>query len=96
MDACRVSWGKVMEIDGPTVTVETPPLGFQDGKLALSEPIQKKLIRRLESTTDIEQLKVGEIVSIHWDVPCEVITLAQLRQLKKYTLKSIALANQTI
>lgn len=96
MDACRVSWGKVIKIDGPTVTVETPPLGFRDGKLALSEPIQKKLIRRLESTTDIEQLKVGENVSIHWDVPCEVITLAQLQQLKKYTLKSIALANQTI
>lgn len=96
MDACRVSWGKVMKIDGPTITVETPPLVFQDGKLALGEPIQKNLIRRLESTMDIEQLKVGEIVSIHWDVPCEVITPAQLQQLKKYTLKSIALANQTI
>jgi len=58
MDACRVSWGKVVQLDGPTVAVETPPLIFQDGKLALGESVQKKLIRRLESTTDIEQLKI--------------------------------------
>lgn len=96
IDACRVSWGKVIKIDGPTIIVETPSLVFQDGKLALGDPIQKNLIRRLESTTDIEQLKAGEIVSIHWDVPCEVITPSQLQHLKKYTLKSIALANQTI
>jgi hypothetical protein len=96
VDACRVSWGKVIKIDGPTVTVEMPPLVFQDGKLTLGEPIQKKLIRRLESTVDIEQLKVGETISVHWDVPCEIITAAQLQQLKKYTLKSIVLANQTI
>jgi hypothetical protein len=96
MDACRISWGKVVKLDGPAVLAETPPLVLRDGKLALGEPIQKKLIRQLESTTDIEQLKVGETVSIHWDVPCEVITPIQLEQLKKYTLKSIALANQTI
>jgi hypothetical protein len=96
MDACRVSWGRVVEVDGPNITVETPVLVYVNGKLALSEPVKKKLVRRLESTTDIEQLKVGEIITIHWDVPCEVITPAQLQQLKKYTLKSIALANQTI
>jgi hypothetical protein len=96
IDACRISWGEVVEVDGPTITVDTPALIFANGKLALSEPVRKKLVRRLESTTGIEQLKVGEIITIHWDVPCEVITPAQLQQLKKYTLKSIALANQTI
>ncbi|MEK9180983.1 MAG: DUF6390 family protein, partial [Patescibacteria group bacterium] len=96
MDACRVSWGKVLAVDGPNVIVETEPLIYQDGKLFLGSPVQKKLTRRLESEHDIEQLKPGTIISIHWDVPCEVISERQAAALKKYTLRSLELANLTI
>ena len=96
MDECRVSWGRVLATDGPTVTVLTRPLRYALGKLFLGEPIEKKLSRQLQATYDIEQLKRGDIVSIHWSVPCEVINERQVRELEKYTLRHIALANQTI
>jgi hypothetical protein len=58
--------------------------------------MEKKLARRLEAEYDIEQIKPGDIVSIHWSVPCEVITERQAAMLRKYTLRHIALANKTI
>ncbi|MDP2932756.1 MAG: DUF6390 family protein [bacterium] len=96
MDSCRIAWGKVATVDGPNITVETEPLVIQNGKLVLGKPIQKKLLRRLESQTDIEDLRPGNLITIHWDVPCEVVAPAEIAQLKKYTLQSIAFANQTI
>jgi len=96
MDECRVSWGKVTEIDGPFITVLTEPLLYANKKLFIGTPIKRKLVRRLESEYDIEQIVVGNIVSIHWGVICEVITQKQMANLKKYTLRNLALANQTL
>ncbi|OHA09448.1 MAG: hypothetical protein A3B37_01970 [Candidatus Sungbacteria bacterium RIFCSPLOWO2_01_FULL_59_16] len=96
MDECRISWGKVLAVDGPAITVEYEPLVISEGKLALGVPVQKKILRPLESDVDIEQLRVGDVVSMHWGVICEVMTLGELAALKKYTLRHIQLANQTI
>lgn len=96
MDACRVSWGEIKDIQGPIVTLETEPLIYKDGKLSLDQPIIKKVSRSLESPFDIEQLKIGDLVSLHWGVICETITSMQALSLKKYTLRHLVLANQTI
>ena len=96
MDECRVSWGRVVEASGPNITVLTEPILYVDKKLFLGEPVEKKLTRRLEAEYDIEQIVPGNIVSIHWSVPCEVITERQAENLKRYTLRSLELANQTL
>lgn len=96
MDACRVSSGRVLEVDGPVIWVETEPLIHLGGKLALGSPSRKKVRRALESRSDIEQVESGQIVTLHWDVPCEVITAEQAARLRRYTLQHIALANETM
>ena len=96
MNECRISSGIVTAVKGPEITVSTEPLIYVNGKLALGEAVSKKLIRQLESEYDIEQIKPGEIVSIHWSVPCEVITKKQEETLRKYTLKNITFANLTL
>lgn len=96
MDSCRISWGTIVSIDGPTLTVETEPLLYQNGKLKLGAPTRKKIARSLEATYDVEQVKLGEIITMHWSVPCEVISGEQAARLKRYTLRHIRLANLTI
>ena len=96
MDECRISWGRVISVDGPKITIKTEPLVYQNGKLQLGKPVEKVVMRALEAEYDIEQIKPDNIITIHWGVPCEVITQAQTQALKKYTLLHIALANQTI
>jgi hypothetical protein len=96
LDECRISWGKVMNIDGPAMVVETEPLLYSQGKLFLGSPVSKKIFRKLESEYDLEQVKPGDILSMHWSVPCEVISESQADMLKKYTLRHIGLANTTL
>lgn len=96
LDNCLITWGKIKKIDGPFIIVETEPLLCANNKLFLGTPIFKKITRRLESDYDIEQIKIGDIISMHWGMPCEIITLQQTLMLKKYTLRHIELANQTI
>ncbi len=95
IDECRVAWGDVVSVAGPFITVRTERIVLQDGKLALGAPEERKLVRELESEYDIEQLKVGDMVSIHWGIVCEALTQRQARNLKKYTLQHLALANTT-
>lgn len=96
LDACRISWGKVVKIDGPKIIVKSEPLLYLKGHLSLGSPAHKTIIRSLEVYYDIEQLKIGQIITFHWHTPCEVITPKQAAELRKYTLRNIALANQTI
>jgi len=96
IDNCRISWGKVEKVDGPTITISTEPLIYNERNLFLGAPTIKKITRNLESDFDIEQLKNGDIITTHWGVPCEIITPNQALMLKKYTNKHLKLANTTI
>jgi len=96
MDSCRVSWGAVEKVDGPSIFVSTEPLVYENGKIFIGAKTNKKITRNLGSDFDIEQLKPGDTITMHWDVPCEVITANQALTLKKYTIKHLKLANKTI
>lgn len=96
MDQCRISWGKVAAVDGPFIMINSEPIIYKNGKLKLGEAHPKRVIRSLESYGDIANVAVGDMISAHWGVPCEVITMKQTANLKKYTLQSILFANQTL
>jgi hypothetical protein len=96
MDECRISSGIITAVNGPEIIVSREPLIYTAGKFTLGQAAPKALTRQLEAEYDIEQIKPGETVSIHWSVPCEVITSGQAEILRKYTLKNIAFANLTI
>lgn len=89
MDSCRVSWGKIEKIDGHFITVNTQPLECVGNKLMLGNPISKKVSRTFGADIDLEALKIGDLVSVHWGVICEKITPQQATNLKKYTLKHL-------
>lgn len=93
---CLISWGTVTAIDGPTITVKGEYLSYRAGQLYLAELESRSLRRRLEADYEIEQLKTGDIITIHWGVPCEIINSAQAASLKAYTWRHLQLANQTI
>jgi len=95
MDSCRISWGKVTKVTGPNITLDYTPLLSKDNKLFLGSPIEKKIVRRLEADYDIEMLTAGQYVTLHWDIPCEVVSKQTVALLKTYTLKSISIANLT-
>jgi hypothetical protein len=96
MDACRVSWGAVKSADGPFLTVEMQPLVLSNGKLSLGDPVEQRITRSLGAELDIDTVRPGQIVTMHWGVPCEVIAPFKAAELKRRTLEHIRFANETL
>ena len=96
LDQCIISWGQVTAVAGPILTVTRQPLILHQNKLALGAPITQQIIRPFTATSTFDQIKDNDIISLHWNTPCEIISAYQLTNLKKYTNWSLKLANQTI
>jgi hypothetical protein len=96
LDNCRVSWGRVAEVDGLELVVERPTLVLSLGKLALSSPRQKRATRQIEGHGFADAAAPGDWVSMHWGWVCEVITERERSNLERYTRYHLAIANQTL
>ena len=96
MDSCRVSWGKVVGVEGPYLIVERPELTYSDGHLRLSEPRVTRVTRQHEGRGFIDECKLGDVVSVHWSWACDRLTPGALHRLQQATDHCLALANSTI
>ena len=96
MDSCRIRWGRVMEVHGESLIVHAVPLGLSEGALALAEPRVQTVRRWLDGTGFVSDVEVGDVVSLHWDWACEVLSPSRLEALQRRTLHSLELANQTL
>lgn len=96
MDSCRISWGRVAEVDGAELVVERPALELRDGKLALTEPHPMRVLRQLDGRGFADDARLGDHVSIHWNWVCETLDPLSLRRLVANTRRYLTLANQTL
>lgn len=96
MDKCRISWGKVTKIYADNLEVLSNPLKIKNGKLVLGPAKKSIIIWKFNNKSFIDNLKVDDFVSIHWDWACEKLAPAQVQNLKYYTNQSLKLINLTI
>ncbi|MCC7105586.1 MAG: hypothetical protein IT307_10620 [Chloroflexi bacterium] len=96
LDNCRVSWGRVIRLEGAEVVVERQPLILADGKLALGAARQERLLRQLDGRGFADDARPGDWVTTHWGWVCEVISERQRRSLERYSLHHLSIANQTV
>jgi hypothetical protein len=96
IDSCRIRWGRVVEVSGETLVVEAVPLGLAEGKLALQAPRVQTVRRWLDGTGFVSDVEPGDMVSLHWDWACEVLSPSRLEALQRRSLHQLELANQTI
>ena len=96
MDSCRIRWGRVLEVSGESLVVNAVPLELVQGKLTLAEARPQTVRRWLDGTGFISDVAAGDIVSLHWDWACEVLSPARLEALQRRTVHQLGLANQTI
>ena len=95
-DHCRVSWGNIIKVDGPVLTVKTKSLIYMEPVGFVFGPEYQKIINRKLHDDFMEEVKIGDIISFHWDQPCEILTDSQVKYLEKYTRMSVELANLNI
>jgi hypothetical protein len=96
MDSCRVSWAKVLRVEGGELVVAREPIVLRAGKLALDPPRIERALRQIDGRGFVEAAQPGDWVSLHWGWACEVLSEPQRRSLDRYTRHHLALANQTV
>lgn len=96
LDHCRVSWGRVVAVDGPSLLVERVPLGLHGGKLVLDAPRRERVMRQIDGRGFADAAQPGDAVSVHWGWVCEVIDQHQQANLQRYTRHHLAIANRTL
>ncbi len=93
-DLCKISWGRILKIKNYNLPVaglivEYQPL-LKEKKWFLGKPQKRKIFWQKNI---LPKIKVGDIVSFHWDLALEKLSQKNLENLKKYTLSSIETAN---
>jgi hypothetical protein len=96
LDACRVSWGRVVMTEVAEVVVDRVPLLLHGGKLTLAAPRRERAQRQLDGCGFADAARPGDWVSMHWGWVCEVITERERANLERYTRYHLTLANQTL
>lgn len=87
MDACRISWGKILKIKPHSLIVETKPLAAdKNGEIIESEKtIEQEILNYAEGNILLKNIKIGDCVSLHWGCVCEKLNQKQIDNLQKYT-----------
>lgn len=96
MDACRISWGKVISQKNGILVVETPPVVYKNNKLQLGKTVFKKIVARIDNLNLADELLSGELISFHWGFLCNKINPAEADNLRYYTQLALNLANEDI
>jgi hypothetical protein len=79
MDRCRIRRGKVLELHGDEAVVVTDRMSFTSGVLTAAGPGSERTewVRMGQGGRHpCGPVRVGDIVAIHWDWVCEVLTPA--------------------
>lgn len=98
MDSCRVSWGRVIEVEADQLVVERRPLALRAGRLELGAPRPQRVTRQLEGRAlgADASTAAGDHVSVHWSWACDRLSPGALHRLQRNTAKYLELANQTL
>ena len=96
MDSCRVRWGRVLERDGESLVVSAVPLELAGGKLRLGASRVERVRGWLDGAGFVDDVRPGDVISIHWDWACERLDAARLAALQQSTAHELQIANATI
>jgi hypothetical protein len=91
IDQCRIRWGTVVEITGREVFVRSSPLTW-DGRQLCHGPRRVEAVRM--PVDEAENLSSGDVVALHWDYVCQVLSPLQLEYLVRYHDRHLAIANE--
>ncbi|MCX6739724.1 MAG: DUF6390 family protein [Candidatus Parcubacteria bacterium] len=94
IDECRISWGIVKKINSSKIVVDFQPLEFLNDQLVFGKNIDREVMTQFNDQGFVKDLKIGDIVTIHWGWVCEKISEQQLKNLQKYTVLSLNIFNK--
>jgi uncharacterized protein DUF6390 len=92
LDQCRTTPALVLSIEGESAEVLAEPLLWNDGKLRLGAP-EPRRVRWRDNGRAFARPRPGELVSLHWDFVCDVVTTEAAARLAAVTRRVLAAVN---
>lgn len=80
LDQCRVRVGEVLTVEDETVTVSNHRLGWDGTRLHENAATTEHARWSVDGRSLIGRPEVGELVALHWDWVCDVLTPDQARR----------------
>lgn len=96
MDACRIRWGRVIEVVGEQLLVVARRLDLVDGHLELG-PEETELANGWRGPAGLlDGVEPGDWVSLHWSWACDRLSPSQLTRLAGWTDLALTSANRSL
>jgi hypothetical protein len=93
VDNCRISWGTVRKVGKDELQVEVRRVNVDEGGLSLASPALKR-VRYNPEVRPFGTVRAGDVVSIHWNYACDVLTPRQAKNIARYTDADVRLVNR--
>lgn len=90
MDNCRISYGKISEIFGTQLIVDTDMLTTENDRVTLKRNETKTVVYIPEL---LQGIKINDYVALHWGFACKKLDEREIRNIEKYTTKAILSKN---
>jgi hypothetical protein len=92
LDQCRTTPALVLEVGAETAYVLAEPLLWEDDRLRLGQPARRQ-VRWQDGGRAFARPEPGDLVSLHWDFVCDVITTEAAARLAGVTRRVLAAVN---
>jgi hypothetical protein len=89
LDQCRTTPGRVVTVEDETAVVLARPLLYEKGRLGLGPPAPRT-VRWSEVGLAFARPAPGDLVSLHWDFVCDLLTPRAARALDRATRLALA------
>lgn len=96
LDRCRIRWGQVEALRGDQVDVTYQPLAFDGTRLQLGPWEHETVERSVAGTGFVQELAVGDWVSMHWHWICDRLDRRQLANLRRYHQHHLDMVNDRV
>ena len=95
LDLCRTTPALVRAVDGDSLEVLARPLLWVGGLLRLGPPAARAVRWRDGGRGFVDRPAPGDLVSLHWDFACDVLTPASARRLEHVTAQALNGVNRS-
>ena len=92
LDQCRTTPALVLSVEGESAEVLAEPLLWDEGRLRLGEPAPRR-VRWRDGGRAFARPQPGELVSLHWDFVCDVLTAGAAARLAAVTRRVLSAVN---
>lgn len=90
LDRCRIRTGVVRSVSGECAVVESRPLRWADGRLVHGAPCRESVRWSAGGRALIAGPARGDLVALHWDWVCDVLTEPQAARVEAAEARQLA------